>query len=464
MKKFNYFLIGTALLLSVTTRAQDYTLQQAQQAALENNAAIKNADLDIEIARKKVWETTAIGLPHISGTGSFNHYIDIPTQLAPADAFSFPSYLTNFFGGVSQQTGVPLNAPPPSNEVKYNEFKFGLKNNISGGIQVSQLLFDGSYIVGLQTSKIYKELSTKSKVKSEQEIKSLVAQSYYSVLIADESLTIINESVATFKDLVNEMSAMQEQGLISSTEVDQLRITLNDLTNKSKMLDRQKELALLMLKFQMGVALEQEITLTDDIETLVKADEIKTLATAEFDPKSHIDYQLLSTQGRLLEKALQRDRYVQLPTLGAFFNHSQNGYSNDINFKKFYPTTILGVNLNIPIFNSFGQTARIKQSQLEVQKNMNDKQQLETSLKLQATRNKMQLLNNLEQVELEKANMELAERIMNQTIIKKKVGTASSMDVSQATAQYFTAQGNYYNKLLQLLNTQIELKKAINKL
>ncbi len=433
-------LIAFASLLVVQANAQSYSLSSAQQYAITNNAATKNAQLDKEIAKKKVWETTAIGLPRISGDASFQNFIDIPTQVAPANAFD-PSAPPGLL--------VPL--------------RFGTDYSLSAGLSVSQLIFDGSYIVGLQTAKIYQQLSDHGAAKTETEIKGMIESSYFTVLIAEESARLLEESSKTMTALVEEMKKMNAAGLVSQTDVEQLAISSNDVENRKVNAQKQVELARMLLKFQMGLDVSSKIELTDKLDAAIQLDAIKPMVDEDFKSESHIDFKLAQTQSELLEKALKRDKFVRLPSLGAFLNHSQNSFNNDLAFDTWYPTTVWGLSLKLPIFDSFGQTAKIKQSSLEVEKSKNDLASLSSSLKLQATQAQIEVSSSLRQFELQQTNMKFAKRILDETMKKRKLGSASSMEVSQMTNQYLTAQASYFGAMMELINAQVSLKKALNK-
>lgn len=433
-------LIAIATVLVVQVKAQSYSLSAAQQYAVANNAATKNAQLDKEIAKKKVWETTSIGLPKISGDASFQNFLDIPTQVAPANAFD-PSAPPGLL--------VPL--------------RFGTDYTVTAGLSVSQLIFDGSYIVGLQTAKIYQQLSDQGAVKTETEIKSMIESSYFTVLIAEESAKLLGESSKTMTQLVEEMKKMNNAGLVSQTDVEQLAISLNDVENRKVNAQKQVDLSRMLLKFQMGLDVGSKIELTDNLDAAVQLDAIKPMVDEDFKSESHIDYQLAQTQSELLEKALKRDKYVRLPSVGAFLNHSQNAFNNDLSFDTWYPTTVWGLSLKVPIFDCFGQSAKIKQSSLEVEKSQNELTSLSSSLKLQATQAQIEVSSNLRQFELQKTNMNFAKRILDETMKKRKLGSATSMEVSQVTNQYLTAQASYFGAMMALINSQVSLKKALNK-
>ena len=159
------------IFLVAQTTENSFSLKQAQDYALKNNYQIKNAQLDVTIAKKKVWETTAYGLPQVMAEAKFQNFIDLPTNLIPANAFN-----------------------PLAPEGEFAELQFGTDYNTSATISASQLIFDGSYIVGLQAARTYQELSINNKKKTDEEIKYAVAQAYHTVLVAKENEKVLAQS------------------------------------------------------------------------------------------------------------------------------------------------------------------------------------------------------------------------------------------------------------------------------
>ena len=206
-------------------------LAEAQAYAVENSFSVKNARIDALSAESEVKALTSIGLPQVSGSIDYQNFIDIPTQVAPADAFGFPAYLNDFLFGVAQETGVPINAPD-SDPNAISELQFGAPQTMTAGISVSQLIFDGSYFVGLQAAKAYKQVMEGSIKKTEQQVKDQVAQAYHTVLVAKKNVEVLAKSILVMEKTLAETKALKEGGFIEQQDVDQLQLTLNDMNNK----------------------------------------------------------------------------------------------------------------------------------------------------------------------------------------------------------------------------------------
>lgn len=437
------FFLGVFVLPGISQEkiTNRFSLKEAQQYAIENNYEIKNKQLDIELARKKIWETTAIGLPQVSGSGSYNHFLDIPTQLIPAE----------FFDG-EPGTFIPV--------------QFGTKHNATIGISVSQLIFSGEYIVGLQASKIFLELSTRGLAKSENDIRETIAKSYYLVLVAAESKKILTQSLDNMKRIQRETEEIYKEGMIEDTDVDQMRLTVSNLENSLATLTKQVELAIRLLKFQLGIDFEESIELTDSIDGVLTAQSVSPSLVKEFDVSQNIDFQLLETTENLQKLNLKRQQSAYLPSLAGFASFSRNAYRKEFTFfdsdEKWFPTNLVGLQLTVPIFSSGMRISRIKQARIELEKIQNTKQQVGQGLILSYEQSKNSLRTAWDKLETEKKSLSLSENIYNKTIIKYKEGISSSLDLTMAQNQYLSTQGNYLSAMVELLNAKAELDKVLN--
>lgn len=448
MNKLHEIVIGV-LLISVSLQAQDggetatekrtFSLKEAQEYALENNTKMKNARLDVEIAKNKVWETTALGLPRIGAEGSVQHFIDIPVQRAPGNAFG----------------------PNPTGP-EYMTFQFGLANSASAGLVARQLIFDGSYIVGLQAAKTYKLLSEQGLEKSEVEIKELVTQIYYSVLLAQRNREILDGVVKESEVFVNEMKQRYSQGLVDDLALEQLELDLTTKSNSrdqaSKGLDDTRKL----LNIMLGFPLNSQLELTDKLEEIILGISVDTVANKVLDLNNHVDFKLMNAQVELTRLDMKREKFSRLPSIGAFLNHTQNFYGNQLELDVWYPTTVVGVSLRVPIFDSFGTSAKIKQLKLKYEQTQNLRDDAAKNLELQVSISRATLRSAYDNYKAASKNLELAEKIKNKTIIKYKNGVAGSIDMITVNNQYLGTEGNYISSIFQLLKAKSDLDKALD--
>jgi len=448
MKKLNK-LITLSLLsfLFATANAQDstqtyqFSLKQAQDYAVLNSYQTLSAILDVEKAEKKVWETTAIGLPQISGTAGYNYNIKLPVQLVPSDAFP---------GG---QPGT------------FQELVFGTKQSMNAAVNVNQLLFDGSYIVGLQAAKVYKEISVNDKAKSEIEIKDQVTQAYGGVLVAERNKTILEENLANIDKIVSDNKALYENGFVAEQDYDQLRLLRSQTKSAFDNADRQVQISKNLLKFSMGIEIANTIELTEPLDQIVNVIDAEGLLSSDFNIESHIDYRMIENQERASLLLMKQEKSTFLPRLSANYSFQENSYSNDFNFfsdAPWFNSQFVGVSLSVPIFSSGMRLAKVKQAQLDFEKVVIAKKQVSENLKMGLMTSRSDYTYALDQYNSQKENMELANRIFTKEQIKYQEGISSSLELTQANNQLLSTQGDYLNSILQLISAKSKLDKALN--
>ncbi len=443
----------------------EMTLAEAQAYAMGHSFAVRYARMDAATAAREVKQLTAAGLPHVNGSVEYNNYIDIPTQVAPANAFGFPTYLTQFLADVSEETGVPINAPEQDPNA-VSEFQFGAPQTMTAGISATQLIFDGSYFVGLQAAKASASAQRSAIEKSEAEVKKATAEAYHTVLISRENLRILEESRSVVEQSVQETKALFENGFVEEQDLDQLSLTLADLDARINYARKQSEISADLLKFQIGMPLENEIKLSDDIASLTAAPGDAGLLSMGFSLNGNAEYETQNRYVELSKLSVKNEKAKGLPSISAFYNYQRNAQRKEFNFldsdQKWYPIQIWGVKLSVPIFNSFEGAHRIAKAQIDVERASTALEQIEQGAKLEYLAAKNEFEMAVENARIQKESRALAERIFNTTQIKYKEGVASSFELSQAQNQQLNAQGNYIGAVLQLLNTKARLNKALN--
>lgn len=457
------FLIIAITIVGFALKAQSDTIIQlnineAIEFAMENNLTISNSKMDIKKAKWKVWETTAIGLPQVNASAEYQLMPDIPTQY-------MPDFITPAIIGANQYYyGLTPIAPIPENGQKM-PVQFGSKHNMTYGASVSQLIFSGEYIVGLQAARTYKMLSEQNYDKAELELKVAVKQAYYMALIATQSKEILEENHTNIVKLYEESQKMVDVGFMNQSSADQMKILALTMKNQISSLERQEELAMLMLKFQLGLMPQDSVILTTNLDQLVKNISLEIIGE-EFNVNSNIDYQMLNTQVALAKLDLKRSQSTTLPTLTGYYSYSENAQDDSLIFiddtKEWNPTSVVGLKLSIPIFSSGQRSAVIQQKKIDYEIAQNQRSMVEQQLNIQYYQTKSNYLNALETLLNQKENLDLAEKIYKETQIKYKEGAASSMDLTQNQNQYLQNEASYYQALMQLLNAKNELEKLLN--
>lgn len=423
---------------SITT--QVITLQQAQEMAINNNVEVTNAALDIQIAKKKIWETTAIGLPQVTIDGTYT-YNPEPAVMPMSGHYHDPA------------TGVPV--------AFEEEIALGEESTATADLMVTQLVFSGEYIVGLKASKTYKRLSEESYENAKINMRENVASLYYAVLIIEENEHIIDSNIIALSTTYEEMQKLNDAGFVQESDVDQMKLNLQNLKNIKLSLSREQENLKRFFKYTIGVSLEDNVELADDLSSIVGNGELQA-SVEELTLENHIGYKMLQTNEDLMKLSMQQQKSKFLPTVSAFYKHKE--YITEEPALSFEPVDLIGVSVSVPIFSSGMRLAKTAQARIEYDKAVNSKHQTSIALQLAAEKEQNNYNTAVEKFLIEKDNIKLAEKIFKQVLIKQKNGMASSIDVAVAQSQYLESQQKYFNAVHDLLNSKIAKDKALGKL
>ncbi len=452
-------LLSVLTLFNLSSVGQEgLTLEQAQTYGVQNAYSVQSALLDLKKVEQQVKETTAIGLPQINAEGSFQNFIDIPVQV-------IPDFISPTVFGTLIQTGVlPSDTDQP--EAEFVEAQFGTEFTASFGLTATQLLYDGSYLIGLKAVRGVRELTSVQIEKSEEEIKVQIADSYHLCLAAEENVKILEESFGVLDKTLSDTKVLYENGFVEQQDVEQLELSIKGLNNQIQNAKNQRTIAYELLKFQMGLPQETDITLTSDIETLVNNAVTSGLTNSDFSVEQDVDYRLALNNRNLQELQVKNQKAAYQPSLAAFFNYQTNAQRNEFNFfesgQEWFPTTVWGLNLNIPIFSSGMRKSRVQQAKIEIERaDLFIKQAKEgAAMEIKSTRNDMTFAIDNYQTSLE--SRDLSKRIYDKTQIKYNEGISSSFELTQAKNQYLETQGQYVSAVLNLLNSANALNKALN--
>ena len=418
----------------------EFTLEEAQSYSIKNSYMSINADKDVQIADKKVLETIGSGLPQINASANYQQYVQTPLSLIPTSAFGGPEgEFSEVFLGTEQQMGLNLRA--------------------------EQLIFNGSYIVGLQAAKTYLQLSKNDKKKTGIEVKNMVTIAYGNALVAMKNVEILKGNVESLEQSAFEIGELYKSGFAEEQDKDQIDLTLANVKNAYEQAVRSVDVVNNQLKFTLGMDIASTLKLKDDLKTVTSISSSQEYLTKEFDVSSHIDYQIISTQEKATTLLLKQEKSTVLPSLSAFYNLSSNAFANEFDFldnKRFYNGQLIGLNLNVPIFSGFGRTTRIQQAQLNVEKIEVAKKQVEQQLCINAENSKSQYTFALSQYNTTESNLNLAQRICDKAKTKYEEGISSSLELTQANDQLLQSQSNYISAAFQLIQAKSTLDQALS--
>ncbi len=454
-----------AMMIGVLGWAQEslsLTLDEAIAYALENNRTAVNAARDIKAAKKQRWETTATGLPQINGSIEYQNFLKQPVSLLPASAFdnteSTVQTVEDFFGL------TPIQEPDPVEG--FIPVVFGTKQNVNAQATLSQLLFDGSYLVGLQSAKVFLEISENAKIKTDQEVRKLVIQAYGTVLLSEENVNILESNKATLQKNHDETKRIYENGLEEEESVEQLLITLTSTANSLSNAKRQRGIAHKLLNLSLGADVNTQVTLKDELEDLAQRNILLDLVAAEENIENNIDYRIAKNNERSQELLVKFEKSQALPSLSAFLNGGYQSFNDEFTFldsgNEWFGTAVVGVNLNIPIFSSLQRSAKTQRAKIALEKAKAELTETEQQLKLQMATAKSDYQFAIESYETSKKNLALAERIEKKNQTKFFEGIGSSFELRQAQTQLYGAQQEYLQAMLNVITSKTELETLLN--
>ncbi len=439
MKKL--FFILFVVLTYNSFAQQNFSLEEAIRYAQKNAYAIKNAKIDIDKAIKRKWETTTMGLPQINAKVDYQNFIKQPVSLIPAQ----------FFGGMPGE---------------FAEVSFGTKQNLKTSATLSQLIFDGSYIVGLQSAKVYLTISKLAEEKTQKSIKEAVILAYGNVLLSKESLAILKENISLLEKSINDTQKIYENGFAEEQDVEQLQITLSNLKNQLQKTESLYEIAKKMLSITMGLSIDEKIKLTDNLENLVQKNTSLELLNTPFTIDNHIDYKMELNNLKAKELFIKLEKSKYLPSVFTFVNYGLTANNEKFKFfnkeQKWYDSSIFGVSIKIPIFTSFKTNARVQQAKMDLEKEKNNLTQIQEKLKLQVEKAKTDYNFALANFQNAKKRMLLAKRIENKEKIKFFEGVGSSFTLTQAQQQLYSTQQNYLQAIVKIIESKAKLETALN--
>ena len=441
--KIHLFLFFT--LLTVMTQSQELpeslSLEEAISFGLTNNRSIINADREIQKANKEKWKTIATGLPQISSEVNYQNFLEMPVSLVPAE----------FFGG---------------NLGEFRELTFGTEQNMIGTLKMEQLIFDGSYLVGLQAAKVYLAISENLFVKTNLEVKKLITNLYSNVLLARYNIQFLEKNKASLESNFEEIHQLFRNGFEEEESVEQIQLSLAQTNNGLKYAQNLVKIQQDMLKFVIGYPMETQLKLTDELDDIFN-ENLYFESTADPDNiENNIDIIIAGNNVKTESLKLKLEKSKALPKLNAFVNQTYTGNSNEFTFtdsdQKWFRSSLVGLNVKIPIFSSLGRSANTQKAKISLDQAKTQLEETQSKIRIDANvaLNEYQLA--IDNYYTEKENLRLAERIEKKNQIKFFEGMIQSFELRMVQLQLYSAQSNFVNAIQKVITNKIELETLLN--
>ena len=418
-----------------------FSLEEAIRYGLAHNVEALNAQRDIAISLKQKWEIIAQGLPQLSGAVDYQNYIKQPVQLLPAE-----------ITGGEPGTFIPVT--------------FGTQQSMNATATWNQIIFDGSYLVGIQSAKTLLQITENAKTKTDQEVKKGIINAYGNVLLAEENAAILKNNVESVQQTYDETKLTFENGLAEEEDVEQLEITLLTLKNNLNRSQRMADIAYEMLNITLGLPVETNLTLTEELEELAIQYFDLSVLQEDIPVEENIDFRIAQNTAESAAIEVKLEKAKALPSLTGYVNYGYQGFSEKFTFlndnQEYFNQSILGISLNIPIFSSGMRSARTQQKKIALEQALADLEYTKNEVKQQINSAKTEYEYSLDNYEVQKKNLDLAERIENKNKIKFKEGVASSFELNEAQRQLYTAQQDYLQSMLNVITSKVELENLLD--
>jgi outer membrane protein TolC len=432
-----FFGLTFCLGLNAQEKSMRLSLEEAIQFAIENSYNTKASKNEVAAAKEVVWETTATGLPQVNASLDYKNYLKQPVSIADFND-----------DGINE------------------EFVFGTKQNIYAVVSLSQLIFDGSYLVALQATKAFLKISKQVNEKTELVTREAVVNAYGAVLVAEKSMTILEGNLSILEKNLKDAKKIYQNGLNEEEDVEQLEITYGTLKNQLSNIQRMKGISYQMLNLTLGNAIDTTLILTDNLDALAEQSSNLGMIAETFKVSNHIDFKMAENERETKRLLVMLEKSKALPTLSAFLDYGSQAFSDSFTFFKrdqlWFNSSLLGVSLKVPIFSSFGRKSKTAQAKIALETASFRVEETEQRLNLLAQKAKSEYQLSLENYTTAKRNVALSERIENKQRIKFFEGISSSFDLLIAQNQLYTQQQNYVESMMDVIAKKAALENALN--
>jgi len=441
IRSFLYMLILCISIVPLHAQENGFTLAEAVNYAIKHNLNIKNSQLDAVSAEARIGEIRAAGLPQVNANVSITDNLIIQRFFLPAN-FADPT--------------ASADAPPVALE-------FGVKKQGAASATLNQLIFNGSYFIGLKAAATYRELASKNVTSSKVMVAESVTKAYYSAQVAEERAKVLDVNISRLDTLLRETKAMNVSGFVELLDVNRLEVQQNNLVTERQRVQNLIELSYTLLKYQMGMPLGEPILLKDNIND-VDIEKLRTETSANtVNYESRVEYSLLNTQEKLAGLDIRNVRAGYLPSLSASLGYGHNNGSDtwaNLFGSKWFNNSAVSLNLIVPIFDGFTKRYQIEQKKIVLDKVKNNQTLLKQSIDLEASQAGINIKNAFATLETQKRNLDLAQEIVRVSKIKYKEGVGSNIEVINAESSFKEAQTNYFAALYDLMIAKVDLSRA----
>ncbi|MBL7737859.1 MAG: TolC family protein [Chitinophagaceae bacterium] len=446
---------------SIKITRHEMSVQQAIEYAKKNNVQVKNALLDVKYQEQVNREVTSNAYPRINASLGTTYNPNVATQVLP-NFISPATYQVLIDEGVQDGSGNPIQMP---SDFGFVAAQFGTKYSATAAVSLSQILFDGQVFVGLQARDATLQFSRKNAEVTEEKIRTNIYKIYYQLVVGKTQIGLLDANVALTEKLLRDTRIMYQNGFAEQLDVDKVNVQLTNLqTEKRKVLNTISN-GYYGLKVLMGMPVTDELVLTDTLSD----EQVKegVLGNDVYKYEDRKEYQYAQIGKSLNEYNIRRYKLSQIPTVTLTGQYAKNAQRNQWNFfgsGDWFTISNVNLNVSIPIFNGFYTKSKIAQAKIDLQKTENQISYLQLSIDNEVATSRNNFQSAIATLDFQKRNMELAEKVYQQTKKKYEVGTGSQTEITAAQKDMNLAQSNYVTALYDAVIAKIDFLKATGKL
>jgi outer membrane protein len=418
-----FIFAGLLLVPALAQEKLTLDLEAAKEHALNYNRTVKNSGLAVDQSREQLRETIAAGLPQVNANADYSNAMGAKIK-------------------IQFEEGMPPTEIP-------------IKPTSNFNLQVGQLIFNGGYIVGIQTAKLAEKLSEKNLEKTEQDVVSQVTESYYLVLISQESLKVLKANTDNLREIYNKTKPMVKVGMMEKVELDQLSVQVNTLENAVRSAERQLEMAGNLMRIQLGATADTEIELTETLQEFISSYDQDMGIDFSFNLQQNLDYQLLDLQEDITEKQINMQKATYLPTISGYYNFTRKILKPAFDMS---PAHMIGFQMSIPVFSSGERHSKVRQAKIDLETTKNSKLLLKEQLDIRFEQLQFNLKSAVESYKTQKKNVEVARDVYQNLKRKYQQGMISGLELTTADNNYLQSESNYLTSMLEVLQAQNELE------
>jgi outer membrane protein len=442
MNKIYQLILNITLVISTSSliaqEGSSFTLEEAKTFAIQNSKDLSLKQIEVNQAKLKVKESLSYLLPQVNGELTYTHYGKLNSTIIPAGTFGIP---------------------------EEQIVQFGTPNNVNVAINASQAIFNGVFLVGFKAADVFVKMTEQEKAVKAEDIKDMISRSYFNVLIARESETIVSKNIKNLELLLQNTQLLYKNGLAEEIDVDRLTLSLANLKTQVNTLENNIQLTEVVLKFQMGYPLEENIILSQNLSDFVDSTIIVYPDSGNFNSRTEL--QLMDLREQVNIANIKRLKFANLPSLNAFSSLGSSAQREKFSFfnfgsqYKWFNSRYFGVQLTVPIWDSFGRKSRVNSAKEDLQRIKIGRDQLQESFKLTYSKARLDYANAINEYNNTNRNMQLAEKIYKVAQLKYKQGLGSSLELTNAEQQLYTTQATLINSMYKILIAKTDINKAL---